>query len=235
MSTETPHLQIRVHRLDGSISSFVQGDLEISKRILDGFDPMNIFTRPRIVLGDRNSHTVIPAAQITRVDLEIDPNSSLSFVSDLVEGVELMPAEFEALAENLARDNQWKHLGELDAFVVTFLNVEMADGRSVLLTMEVDAVSPQGLCELRDFLLSRPSLCFRASSGGIGVLNLANLCSLTISPGTDEPPADVWHVRRSDETQPTNPEDRLIADIAPAPSPVSSSPGPLRNLRIKRL
>lgn len=229
-----PHLQIRVHRLDGSISSFVQDDLEKSRRILDGFDPMNIFTRTRIVLGDRNSHTVIPVAQITRIDLEVDPNSPLNFVSDLVEGVELMQEEFEALAENLTHDNQWKHLGELDAFVVTFLSLEMADGHNVLLTMEVDAVSPQGLCELRDFLLSRPSLCFRTSSGGVGVLNLANLCSLTIFPGTDEPPADVWRVRRSDETQPTNPGDRLIADIASAPSPVSSLPGPSRGLRLKR-
>lgn len=234
MNTETPNLQIRVYKLDGSISSFVQNDFEISRHILSGFDPMNIFTRPRIVLGDRNSHTVIAVPQITRIDFETNPDSPLSFVTDLVEGVELTPEEFETLIHNLALDDQWESLGEMEAFVVTFLNLEMTDGRRVLLTMEVDSVSPQGLCELRDFLLSRPGLCFRASSGGVSVLNLANLSCLTIFPGADQPSDDTWQARRSEERRPTIPEDRLVAKVATGPCPSSPSK-PSGTLRIKRL
>lgn len=187
------------------------------------------------MLGDRNSHTVIPAAQITRIDLEINEDSNLVFPADLVEAVELMPAEFETLVRNLKLQDQWKHLGELDAFVVTFLNAEMADGRSVLLTMEVDSESPQGLCELRDFLLSRSGLCFRASGGGIGLLNLANLSCLTIFPGAHPIPSDTWHARRIDEQRPAAPEDNLIAKAPPAPHLTPSSSGPPNILRIKRL
>ena len=111
----------------------------------------------------------------------------------------------------------------MESFVVTFLNLEMADGRSVLVTMEVDSAYPQGLCELRDFLLSRPGLCFRASSGGVSILNLANLCSLTIFPGAHQPPDGAWQVRRLDERQPTSPEDSLIAEVAAGPRPSSIS------------
>lgn len=235
MDTETPNLQIRVHKLDGSVSSFVQDELDSSRQILGGFDPAELFARPRIILGDRNSHTVIPVAQITQIDLEINPDSPLSFDVDVVEGVELLPSEFETLVQNLAIHDQWKHLGEMDAFVVTFLNLEMADGRNVLLTMEVDSVSPQGLCELRDFLLSRPGLCFRTSGGDVAILNLANLSCLTIFPGTQEPAAGVWHARRSDEGRPVNAGENLMADIASGPRPASPSTEPARSLRIKRL
>jgi hypothetical protein len=234
MNTETPNLQIRVHKLDRSISSFVQNDFEISRRILGGFDPMNIFTRPRIILGDKDSQTVIPVSQITRIDLEMNQDSPLSFVTDLVQAVELMPAEFEALVQNLAHDH-WNHLGEMDAVVVTFLDLEMADGRNVLLTMEVDSVSPQGLSELRDFLLSRPGLCFRAGSGGVSVLNLANLSCLTIFPGAHQPADDVWHVQRCGDKQPVNRDDNFIPEIASGPCPPPASSVPSRGLRIKRV
>ncbi len=233
MKTETPNLQIRVHKRDGSVSSFIQHDFEISRHILSGFDPMDVFMRSRIILGDRNSHTVIPVPQITRIDLEINPDSPLSFVTDLVEGVELMPEEFQTLVQNVAFDDQWKSLGEMEAFVVTFLNLEMADGRNVLVTMEVDSVSPQGLCEWRDFLLSRPGLCFRASSGGVSVLNMANLCCLTIFPGAQQPSDDTWQARRSGERQPENPEESLIGEVTAGSCPTSLGK-PSRTLRIKR-
>lgn len=236
MDSDTANLEIRIHRVDGTTSSFAQDELELSGKILEGLDPEKIFARPRIILGDRSSHTVIPVNQITRVDLDINPNCPLTFPVDLVEAVELMPREFETLVENLAAHDQWNNLGELDGFVVTFLNLEMGDGLSVLLTMEVDSVSPQGLCELRDFLLSRPALCFRASGGGVAILNLGNLACLTIFPGASHPEADTWQVRRSDERQPANPDDRLIAEIATGPCPPSPrKPMPTPALRIKRL
>ncbi|HTV39829.1 MAG TPA: hypothetical protein VMF08_04595 [Candidatus Sulfotelmatobacter sp.] len=235
MNTETPNLEIRIHKLDGSVSSFAQDDFDASKQILDGFNPMDVFSRPRVELGDRNTHTVIPVSQITRIDLDINEDSRLVFPSDLVEAVELMPEEFETLVRNLKLQDQWKHLGELDAFVVTFLNAEMADGRGVLLTMEVDSESPQGLCELRDFLLSRSSLCFRASGGGIGLLNLANLSCLTIFPGAHPLPSDAWHARRFDERWLATPEDDSITDVASGPRPAPESSGAPRVLRIKRL
>lgn len=234
MNTETPNLQIRIHKLDRSVSSFIQNDIEMAKQILEGFDPMDAFTRPRIILGDRSSHTVIPVPQITRIDLEMNPDSPLSFIADLVEAVELMPDEFETLVQNLAHD-QWTRLGEMDAYVVTFLNFEMADSRKVLLTMEVDSASPQGLSELRDFLLSRPGLCFRASNGGVSILNISNVTCLTIFPGAQSPSDGVWQARRCGDNQPANPEDKLIAEIASGQCPSSASSGPSRGLRIKRL
>jgi hypothetical protein len=195
MNHNIPDLRIHVHKLDGSISTFAQDDTEKSKKILDGFQPMEIFNRQKIVLADKNSHTTFPVAQITRIDLDSEKDSHLIFEGGIVEAVELSKTEFETLVQNLSIHDQWKNLGEQNAFVVTFLNVEMADGHCVLLTMEVDAESPQGLSELRDYLLNRPGLCFRMRNGGVAVLNLTNLARITFFPGTFQPPQEAWNVR----------------------------------------
>ena len=220
MNQAIPDLQIRVHKLDGSVSTFVQDDAEITKQILDGFDPMQVFSRQNIVLADSHAHTSFPVSQITRIDLESE-ESHLIFESGLVEAVELTRDKFDALIQNLAVRDQWTHLGEEDAFVVTFLNVEMADGQCVLLTMEVDAESPQGLSELKDYLLNRSGLCFRMRNGGVAVLNLANLTRLTFFPGTAQPSPDAWHVRFLDAPLPADPGVPAPANEPRAPQKLS--------------
>lgn len=215
-----PHLQIRIHKLDGSVLTFFQDNVEIARQILDAFDPMQLFSRRNIVLADSRSHTSLPVSQITRMDLDSEQHSNLIFESGLVEAVELTRDEFNGLVQNLAARDQWTSLGKEDAFVVAFLNVEMADGQCVLLTMEVDAESPQGLSELRDFLLNRPGLCFRMKSGGVAVLNLANLARLTFFPGTAQPPPDAWHVRLLDPHLPADHEPPSTI-LAPANPPLS--------------
>jgi hypothetical protein len=215
MNHSIPDLQIRIHKLDGSISTFVQNNAEKSKKILDEFQPMEIFDRQKIVLADSHSHTTFPVSQITRIDFDSEQDSHLIFEGGMVEAVELSKAEFEALIQNVTIRDEWKNLGEQDAFVVAFLNVEMADGKCVLLTMEVVAESPQGLSELRDYLLNRSGLCFRMRSGGVSVLNFANLTRLTFFPGTLQPPPDAWDVQLVDDVdQAPNPPDNVIAPAA---------------------
>jgi hypothetical protein len=221
MNHSIPNLEIRVHKLDGTVSTFVQHDVEIAKQIMDAFEPTQIFNRQNLVLADNSCHTSFPVTQVTRIDLDSEQHSHLIFESGLVEAVELTRDEFDTLIRNITIRDQWKHLGEEDAFVVTFLNVEMADGQCVLLTMEVDAESPQGLSELRDFLLSRCGLCFRMRSGGVSVLNLANLARLTFFPGTVQPPADAWNVRLLEPMQPVDPAANpvILAPANPSLSP----------------
>jgi hypothetical protein len=198
MNHSIPHLQIKIHKLDGSASTYMQDDVDKSKRILDEFNPMEIFGQKKIFPGDESPHTAISAGQITQIDLESGESPHLLFQGGVVEAVELSRQEFEELVQNLSLQEQWECLGEEDAFVVAFLNIAMADGRRVLLTMEVDAQSSPGLSELRDFILSRPALCFRMRSGGVSVLNLANLAQLTFFPGTLQPCPDAWAVRALD-------------------------------------
>lgn len=235
MSQAKPDLQIRIHKLDCTVSTFVQDDMETAKTILEDFDPQAFFSRPKLVLADRNSHTAIPVSQITRIDFDSDDDEcALLFPGGIVEAVELGREEFETLLANLAANDQWQHLGEMDAYVVTFLNAQMADGQGVLLTMEVDAESPQGISELRDYLLNRPGLCFRAKNGGVAVLNTANLSSLTFFPGTLQPPADAWPVRHVD-TPPTDAQrDRLPVAATPELA-ASCATRPAKKLTIKRL
>lgn len=224
MNHTIQNLQISLHKLDGSVSAFVQDDLEISKRILDEFQPMQIFCQSKIVLADRDSHTAFPVSQLTRIDFECAEQAHLILEKGVVEAVELSRTEFETLIQNLTLRDQWNHLGELDASVVTFLNVEMADGNCVLLTMEVDAESPQGLGELRDYLMNRPALCFRMRSGGVAVLNLANLTRMTFFPGTVQPSPDAWHVRLLDAKERTSSPDNAVASLSSGRPALSLSP-----------
>jgi|HubBroStandDraft_2_1064218.scaffolds.fasta_scaffold218289_1 hypothetical protein len=218
MNHTIPNLQICIHKLDGTSSMFAQEDAGISKQILDGFQPMEVFNQQTIVLADKNSHTSFPASQITRIDLDSEQHTHLIFENGVVEAIELSKTEFETLIQNVTIRDQWKNLGEEDAFVVTFLNVEMADGQCVLLTMEVDAASPSGLGDLRDFLFSKSGLCFRMRTGGVAVLNMANLSRLTFFPGALQPPTDAWHIRLVDPKQTSAAGENLVPEIAAKPA-----------------
>ncbi|HLX68089.1 MAG TPA: hypothetical protein VKV04_00540 [Verrucomicrobiae bacterium] len=205
MKQAVSHLQIRVHQLDGSLTTFTQSDSGRIKQLLDGFQPAQIFRREKIVLADRNSHTTFSAAQVTRIDLDPGEQALLVFPTGLVEAVELTSVEFEALIRNPVMREQWTLPGARDESVVAFLDVQMADGRSVLLTSEVNWEPSAGLPDLNTSCLSGSGLCFRMRTGGIAALNLANLTRLTLYPGPLEMPADAWHARFLHTTLPARP------------------------------
>jgi hypothetical protein len=199
------HLQIRVHQLDGSLTTFNQSDTGKIRQLLDGFQPAQIFRREKIVLADRNSHTSFPTARITRIDFDPEENAHLIFPSGQVEAVELTPVEFEALIRNPVMREQWAHPRAPGESVVAFLDAQMADGRSVLLTSEVNWEPTAGFPDPNTSCLSGSGLCFRERTGGVAVLNLANLTRLTLYPGPLEIPADAWHARLLHTTLPARP------------------------------
>ena len=227
MNHAIPGLQIRIYKTDGSIWTFVQNDIDRSKRILDEFEPARLFDGENLALWDENSRTPIPVSRITRVDLDSQHHSHLRFARSVVEAEELTGAEFEKLIQNLAMPGHWENTSAEDAPTVAFLSVEMTDRRRVLLTMEVSADWQYGLSELREHLSNRSALCFRLSDGGVGVLNLANLARVAFFPGALQPPADAWPFRQFPGGPDASPAaDAQAALVAANSSRTSFSPPP---------
>jgi hypothetical protein len=79
MSHNIPNLQIRIHKADGSTTTFVQTDVGEVKKLLDEFQPAQIFNRDRISFTDKSSITSLPVSKITRIDLEAEQHSHLLF------------------------------------------------------------------------------------------------------------------------------------------------------------
>lgn len=195
MNRPITNLQIRIHEVTGSVTSFIQSDPDMVKQLVDGFQPTLIFNQERLVVADTHSHTAFPMPKVTRVDLNSDSNSQLVFPTDLIDAYELTRPQFQALIRNPVMSEQWHNLNPHDKSVVVFLEVIMVGDESILLTMDMNTDATPGFNEMREYLLSRSALCFRMQNGGVAVLNLVNLTRLTLFPGSLDMPANAWPAR----------------------------------------
>jgi hypothetical protein len=196
-------LQIRIHKVDGSTTTILQNDPGEVKKLLEGFQPTQIFNRDRISFTDKNSITSLPVSKITQIDLEAEQHSHLLFPVGMVDAVELTGEEFQTLIRSPVMREQWDQISTLNASLVTFLDVEMADGQCLFLTVEMQAELQSELWKTMGFPLNGSGFCFRMRTGGVAVLNLAHLTRLTFFPKPLHTLADNWHAQKSHSQQPT--------------------------------
>jgi hypothetical protein len=213
MNQSTTSLQIRIHEVTGSVTTFIQSDPDVVKQIVDGFQPSLIFNQERLIVADSHSHSAFPMPKVTRVDLNSDSSSQLDFRTDLIDAYELTKSQFKALIRNPVMSEQWHNLNPDNKSVVVFLEVIMVGDESILLTMDMNIDSTPKFNEMRENLLSRSALCFRMQNGGVTALNLVNLTRLTFFPGSLDMPANAWPARffrpeviAGDVTQPPLPK-----------------------------
>lgn len=211
MSQSATNLQIRIHEVTGSVTTFIQSDPDVVKQIVDAFQPSLIFNQERLIVADSHSHSAFPMPKVTRVDLNSDSSSQLDFPTDLIDAYELTKSQFKALIRNPVMSEQWHNLRPDNKSVVVFLEVVMVGDESILLTMDMNIDSTPKFNEMREYLLSRSALCFRMQNGGVTALNLVNLTRLTFFPGSLDMPANAWPARFC------RPE--VITDDVPQPSP----------------
>ncbi len=136
------HLKIHVHKTNGSIEKFVQSDAEAIRRIVNEFQPDQIFAREKVIITGGNLLTSFPTRQVTRIDLISEPSSHLIFPPGIVDAVELTEAEYRGLLQNPALEEQWNQKRARDISTVVFLNVEMAGQPSLFLALEVSLEPP---------------------------------------------------------------------------------------------
>src|SRR5262245_13105577 len=59
---------IRIHRPDGSVTSFAQPDEAKAKQIWQSIEPRGLFSKPRIIIASSHSKSVFVCSEILRID-----------------------------------------------------------------------------------------------------------------------------------------------------------------------
>jgi hypothetical protein len=180
--------EIRVHGVDGSIQSFTQHEESLVKHICEAFQPARMFTGKRITIGSEHSLTTFQASRVTRIDLVTECLFHWNPALEPVEAVELTEAAFRALVLDQRPGDGPEASRSPDDSVMALLEVVVVGGQRLFLAQEMPA-SPSGEHSPGfDSLFTGSSFSFLMRTGGIAVLNVANLARFTIYPG----PLQIW-------------------------------------------
>lgn len=181
MKEKHSDLQIRIDTIDGSTRVFIQSDPESVCRTLTELHPTAIFTQDRIAITDEDSEITLVAPLITRIDLVTSELSVWDFPFVLGALVEVTEAEFTEGIRNLKGGEALHSPGGIPVF----LDLEMVNCQRLFLWMQLVAGLPAARLERVYSLLKERHLLFGLRTGGIGILNLANLVRFAVHP---EPP-----------------------------------------------
>jgi hypothetical protein len=195
MDHQPQNLEIRIHKVDGSIERFIQSEAALIERILNEFQPARIFVREKIIIADSNSLTSFPTRQVVRIDLVSEPPFQLILPPGIVDAEELTETEWRARLQNAQPGNRLNQARAQDASVVVFLDVKMAGQQPLFLTLEVclELLTDQPEAILYPlYPLATPALCFRMRSGGVAILNLVHLTRFTLFPAPPRTPMVTW-------------------------------------------
>ncbi|MDR3459898.1 MAG: hypothetical protein P4N60_20915 [Verrucomicrobiae bacterium] len=203
MNHNVPGLQVHIHKVDGTTTTFEQNAADEASAIIDGFHPAQVFYQEMIAITDKDSITSVPVSKITRIELVCDEFSHLVFPVGIVDAVELTEEEFLALIHDPVMRQQWEQLVTQDASLVTFMEMQMTDGTCFFLATEKPAEVQSQLWTSKGIALDGSGLCFRMRTGGVAVLNLAHLTRLTFYPKPTQTPANAWRAQRIHSPQPT--------------------------------
>lgn len=207
MSNATETIEIHVHGIDGSIKKFTQRDGSLLQQTLDWFQPNHVFTQQRIEIPGEHSLTTFIASQVTRIDLVTGPHSLWNPAPGPVEAVELSEPAFRALSQGQQLHVVEKPSPPPDNTAMVLFDVALAGGKHVFLALET-AVSqtPQNM-ESFSTLLTSTSFSFLTRTGGVAVLNVANLMWFTVYPDPAQVSMDVRAaVLQKNATEPGSPQ-----------------------------
>src|SRR5438128_11118 len=191
---DTTPLEIRFQFVDGSMTSFLQPDPKLAENIWRRINVSHLFTRPRIVVADDYSKSVLLSSQINRIDFLFEGSDFSQIPNDHADLVELSEEDFRALVpledpSRLERRVQPRQVGDL---LVSFLHLRMRGGSHIYLMNETLVKLPVDNHSFMQRLLSGGNYSIRLQGGGQGFLNLSNLLGYTVYPGVPEIPSDSW-------------------------------------------
>ncbi len=201
VNNTTESLQIRVHGIDGSIQTFTQHDGSLIRQTFDWFRPRLIFAQKRIEIPGEHSLTTFLAAQVTRIDLLTEPRSSWTPPPDLVEAVELSETLFRALAKSPERPEVQNSSPPPEHTAMVLLDIALTGGHHVFLAQETAVSQPCQNIERLGTFLTTTSFAFLMRTGGVAVLNVANLVCFTVYPDPAQVSAEVWTLRQMKRTE----------------------------------
>jgi hypothetical protein len=198
MKETSPNLQIRIHGIDGSTRTFVQNEPDLVSRTLDELLPTRLFTQDRILIADEYSVGTFLPPLLTRIDLITDQFSVWDFPFAIGALLELTEAEFHKFLNDRQRWAQTRTSGDYPVF----LDIQMVNGQRLFLWMEIVAGLPADRLLRIYSLLKERSLIFGLRTGGIGVLNLANMVRFSVHPDPLAGPAKAWPAHQANGSKP---------------------------------
>lgn len=178
MSEKIDDLRILTYSVDGTMQAILQTDPAEIERTLKELHPLTLFQRDRATIIDDGTELTLAIPLVTRIDLITDRLSVWDFPFLFGAPVEVTEAEFQ---NGLLDLQQWDQPATRNTTPL-FIDLEMVDGQRLFLWMEVVAgISAARLSRMRTLLKER-HLIFGLRTGGIGLLNLANLLRLSVYP-----------------------------------------------------
>jgi hypothetical protein len=193
-----PGLQIRIQGVDGSIATFAQNDPDLVNRTLDELNPARVLAQTKITIAGNHSVTTFIPSLITRVDLITERLSVWDFPFIIGALLELTETEFQEFLSDRQRRVQPGLSGDFPVF----LDIEMVNGQRLFLWMEIVAGLPPDRLRRIYSLLKERSLIFGLRTGGIGVLNLANMVRFSVHPDPLAGLAEARPVHQANGSQP---------------------------------
>lgn len=200
MNNTTESVQIRVHGVDGSIQTFTQRTDSLIRQTLDWLRPTFIFKQQRIEIPGEHSLTTFIATQVTRIDIVTEPRSSWNLPSELVQAVELSETAFRALAKSPEPPEVQKASPPLENTALVLIDIALTGGHHVFLAQETAVSQPSQTIESLSAFLATTSFAFLMRTGGVAVLNVANLVCFTVYPDLGQVSAEAWTLRQRNGT-----------------------------------
>jgi hypothetical protein len=184
--------------VNGEKIEFTAADTEAAHHIVSQITSGRIFARPNLLIASKRSLIISRTANVVRFDLEgdgLDDLLSLDGLGEDVNRAEVAREEWEdrALRSEISDQTRGDIVRTPGKRVTTFGQLAMLTGNSVFLRYDLSAPT---ILDQRRFLnefFNNTVFSFRNQTGGIGLVNPANIVSTTYYPG-GEPPIDAWSV-----------------------------------------
>jgi len=182
-------IELRFHHTNGRVYRYEQTDNAAARQLIRRVAPAKVFAEPEIVLSGGGIVTLLPTAQITRLDVV----TSLALTwpkPPTVTAMFLMPDEAALRARAIRAEGATK-AGEA---LVVHLAYDLAGGDRVYAELAAKAGHPLETRTRLTRLLRKPPVYFNLPGGGATILNPSNIVRIMVTANTDRTPQGAWPV-----------------------------------------
>jgi hypothetical protein len=176
MTTTHPELTIDICTEDGARTRFVQTDKASAEGTLRQLVSPRLFTPPLLTLASEQSTSAIPTRTIDMILAHTASPPPLPLPSGWVDALEVTDdalIQLGSLEASAAAENKHVMLAEIHT---------LGDW---MIRLMLDTIIPASVQEERhlwNHFLDLPAIPFRLKTGGIGVINPANIVRATVCP-----------------------------------------------------
>jgi hypothetical protein len=183
---------------NGEKIQFTAADAEAAQHIVTQITSGRLFARPNLIIASKRSLIISRTANIVRLDLDGNGLDGLLLLDSWgadANRAEITREEWEegALRSEISDKTRTDILGTLGKPVSAFGKLAMFSGTSVFLRYDVPAPTVLDQRRFLNEFFNNSVFSFRNQTGGVGLVNPANIVSATYYPG-GEPPIDAWSV-----------------------------------------